>query len=294
MPLFGYGNDGGGGRGFNLRWVIAMFIAGAGLVSYLMTRQVNPTTGEVQHVAMTESQEMALGLQSAPEMAAQMGGAAPKNDPDAQTVAKVGAQLVAGSPAGKSPYAQNFNFYLLNDRQTVNAFALPGGQIFITRALYDRLENEAQLAGVLGHEIGHVVHRHSAQQMAKANLGGALATAAGVGSNDARVAAGAQIAKQMLQLKYGRTDESQSDSTGVEYMVDAGFDPRGMLSVMEVLKKVSGGGRQPEWMSSHPDPGNRYEAIQQIIQQKYDKATLAKLSTGQALRGGERKPTDKW
>src|SRR3954470_13998881 len=149
MSIFG-GYGGGGGRGFNPRWIIAAVIAIIGLVSYVGSRQRNPVTGEMQHVAMSVEQERALGLQAAPQMAQQMGGAVdPKRDPDAQLVADVGNKLVRASEAGRSPYSDNFHFFLLDDRKTVNAFALPGGQIFITRALFDQLENEAQLAGVL-------------------------------------------------------------------------------------------------------------------------------------------------
>ena len=265
------------------RWLIALVIAGVGFISFLSSRQRNPTTGEVQHVALTASQEIALGLQAAPQMAQQMGGALdPRKDPDARLVAEVGAKLVESSDAGSSPYAKNFRFFLLNDRDTVNAFALPGGQIFITRALFNRLQNEAQLAGVLGHEIGHVIHRHSAQQMAKSQLGSALATAAGVGSNDSRVAVGAQMAREMMQLKYGRNDETQSDSTGIDYMVKAGYDPRGMLGVMKILKEASGRGRQPEFLSSHPLPENRLREIARIID-TFNAEQLSRLSQGRSL-----------
>jgi predicted Zn-dependent protease len=288
MSIFGGGyNQGGGGRRFNPRWIIAGVIAIIGIVSYIGTRQRNPVTGEMQHVAMSVEQERALGLQAAPQMAQQMGGAVdPKRDPDAQLVADVGNKIVRASEAGRSPYADNFHFYLLDDRNTVNAFALPGGQIFITRALFDRLENEAQLAGVLGHEIGHVIHRHSAQQMAKGQLGQMLATAAGVGSDDSRIAMGAQMANQMIQLKYGRGDESQSDSTGVDYMATAGYDPREMLGVMQILKKASGGGRQPEFLSSHPLPETRLQELETIINQRFKPADLQRLSKGQSLHGG--------
>jgi len=287
MSIFGGGYNNSGGRGFNPRWIIAAVIAIIGLVSYVGSRQKNPVTGEMQHVAMSVEQERALGLQAAPQMAQQMGGFVdPRRDPDAQLVAEVGNKIVRASEAGRSPYSDNFHFYLLDDRNTVNAFALPGGQIFITRALFDRLENEAQLAGVLGHEIGHVIHRHSAQQMAKGQLGQMLATAAGVGSDDSRVAMGAQMANQMVQLKYGRGDESQSDSTGVDYMANAGYDPREMLGVMQILKKASGGGRQPEFLSSHPLPETRLQELDAIIKQRFKPTDLQRLSKGQPLHGG--------
>ncbi len=183
-PTYGYGNRGGA-----MKWIIAAIIAGIGLITYLRSGQVNPVTGEKQYVAMDVNQEKALGLEAAPKMAAEMGGAAdPNRDPDARFVAETGSKLVRSTEASKSPYGDNFHYYLLNDSKTVNAFALPGGQIFITRALYDRLENEAQLAGVLGHETGHVIARHSAQQMAKGKLGQMLAGAAGVSGRQFRAA----------------------------------------------------------------------------------------------------------
>jgi predicted Zn-dependent protease len=280
---------GGGGQqrgGFKARWAVAIVIALVGVIGFLSKKSVNPTTGEKQYVALSADQEKALGLQAAPEMARQNGGAVdPRTDPAARTVALVGQKIVQSSDAGspKSPYAGNFHFYLLNNEDMINAFALPGGQIFITRALYDKLENEAELAGVLGHEIGHVIHRHSAQQMAKGQLGASLSTAAGVGSNDARVAVGAQMANQMLQLRYGRNDESQSDKTGLTYMADAGYDPRAMLEVMKVLEKASAGGRTPDWMQSHPLPKNRLREVDQIIKKDFTPEELAKLTTGKPL-----------
>ena len=292
MPFFNLGHSRGGGGG--ARWLIALVIAGMGIISFLGTRSKNPVTGKVQYVAMTVDQEKALGLQAAPQMAQQMGGAAdPRRDPDAMFVSQVGAKLVAASAASKSPYAGNFNFYLLNDPKMVNAFALPGGQIFITRALYSRLADESQLAGVLGHEIGHVINRHSAQQMAKGKLGQMLATAAGVGAEDMRVAAGAQMANQMFQLRYGRQDETESDTVGIDYMVAAGYDPRGMLEVMKVLKEASGGGKGPEFLQSHPLPDTRIAEIDRIIKSKYSAGALEKLSRGQPLRG-RAGATERW
>jgi predicted Zn-dependent protease len=277
-----------------MRIVIGAVIAGIGLLTYFRSTQVNPVTGEKQHVAMTVDQEKALGLEAAPKMAQQMGGVLdPRQDPDARIVAEVGHKLVNSTEASKSPYVGNFNFYLLDDPKTINAFALPGGQIFITRALYSRLQDESQLAGVLGHEVGHVIHRHSAQQMAKGQLGQMLVVATGVGASDDRghgqmAAAAAAMANQMMQLKYGRGDESQSDSYGLKLMAQAGYDPRGMLAVMEVLKAAGGGGRQPEFLSSHPLPDNRLEEIKQIIARDYPNGVPDTLTRGRELGGSAR------
>ena len=302
MGLFGWGNRRGGydqgygqrgrGGGFPLRILIALGIAGFGIITYLSRTQINPVTGEKQRVALSVDQEKALGLQAAPQMAKQMGGVLdPKADPDARIVAEVGHRLVRQTEASKSPYVGNFNFYLLDDPKTINAFALPGGQIFITRGLYNKLQDESQLAGVLGHEVGHVIHRHSAEHMAKGQLGQSLVLATGVGASEegagrgAMAAAAAAMANHVLQQKFGRADESESDSYGITLMEQAGYDPRGMLAVMRVLAEAGGRGRQPEFLMSHPLPENRLREIEQIIAQKYPNGVPETLTRGREIGG---------
>lgn len=298
MGILDFGRRGGGG-GFNTRWIIAAVIAGIGLITYLSRTQINPVTGEKQRVTLTEDQEMALGLKSVPEMVEQMDARIvdPRRDRRAALVHEVGHKLVRASDAARSKYVDNFNFYLLDD-EIINAFALPGGQIFITTTLFDELENEAQLAGVLGHEIGHVIHRHSAEQMAKQGLGQSIVGAVAVGASGEDGAAGmagmvTAMANQMLQLSYGREAETESDTTGIDYMVDAGYDPRGMLGVMKVLEQASGGGRgtQLEFTQSHPLPKTRLQQIAQLIEKNYTRDQLAGLTEGQSLKGAGARST---
>jgi predicted Zn-dependent protease len=269
-----------------VRWVIGLIIALVGVGMYMFRTEVNPVTGEKQHIAMGVDEEKALGLQAAPDMAAKMGGDIdPRDDPRAAFVSQVGRKLVERSDASRSPYVGNFHFHLLNDPKTINAFALPGGQIFITRGLFDRLENEAELAGVLGHEIGHVIERHTAQQMAAGQLGQILTVAVGVGASGQddrgrKAQMAAALANQMFSLKYSRGDESQSDSIGLKYMVQAGYDPRAMLSVMKILKAASSGDRQPEFLATHPLPETRLEAIQAQLDKDYPQGVPPDLTTG--------------
>jgi predicted Zn-dependent protease len=285
-----YVDDGGSPRrGIPLRLILALVIAGIGVVGYMMRTEVNPVTGERQHIALSVDQEMALGLQAAPNMARQMGGAVPKDDPRAGLVAQVGRRLARDSDANRSPYRENFHFVLLDDSRTINAFALPGGQIFITRGLFDKLDDEAELAGVLGHEIGHVIERHTAQQMAKGQLGGMLASAVGVGASDGRgggrnAQIAALMANQMLQLRYSRVDESQADTFGLKYMAQAGYDPRGMLDVMKVLKEAAGGERQPEFLATHPLPETRLEEIRSELERTYPQGVPKDLTRGRSLQ----------
>ena len=276
MSIFGSsGYDDRPRRGIGMRTIIGIVIVLIGIITYYSRTTVNPVTGEKQHIGnITEDQETRLGLAAAPEMAAQMGGEEDPSSAKSQTVERIGQFLVANSVAKKSPY--KYDFHLLRDPNTVNAFALPGGQVFITRALYDKLDDEASLGGVLGHEIGHVVNRHAAEHMAKGQLGQMIVTGVGVAASDRDHGySGAMLASlvnNMVQLKYGREDESESDAFGLRVMTEAGFDPRAMIDVMKVLEASSKGGRPPEFMVTHPYPEHRIEAIARWLNEHPDEA----------------------
>ncbi|HEX9181670.1 MAG TPA: M48 family metallopeptidase [Burkholderiales bacterium] len=244
------------------RLVIAAIIALTALFSYFGSTSQNPVTGEKQRVAMSPEQEIALGYRSAPQMAAQMGGLS-QNEKARTLVRQVGERLVARSLAAKSPY--KFSFHVLADSRTVNAFALPGGPIFITEGLLRQLKSEAELAGVLGHEIGHVIARHSSERLAKQQLTQGLLGALVVGSGDYTTAQIGQLVGGMINMSYGRDDELESDALGIRIMAESGYDPRALIRVMEVLAKASGGSRQPEFFSTHPAPENRAARIQEEI-----------------------------
>lgn len=252
------------------RLIIAAVFALISVITYMTSKADNPVTGESQHIAMTVDQEIALGLQAAPEMAAQYGGL--ESDPQIQeTIDRIGQKIVDQSAASGSPY--EFDFHVLDDDQTINAFALPGGQIFITNGLLSELSTEAEAAGVLAHEIGHVVGRHSAEQLAKARLTEGLGGAAVIAAYDPNNPSSAQTAQiamvigQVVNLKFGREHELESDHLGVCFMNEAGYDPQAMLRVMEVLASASQGqARPPEFFSTHPNPENRMEAIRTAIE----------------------------
>jgi predicted Zn-dependent protease len=262
------------------RLVIAAIIALFSIFSYFRMSQTNPVTGEKQRVDVSPQQEVALGLQAAPQMAAEFGGLDP--DPRAQRlVDEVGQEVVRNSEAAKSPY--RFEFHALADQRTVNAFALPGGQVFITRALLERLKTRGQLAGVLGHEVGHVVGRHGAEHIAKQRLTQGLTGAAVIAAtdpNDPRTyknAAVAAMVGQLVNLKYGRDDELESDQLGVRFMSEAGYDPRAMIGVMEVLERAAGGRGGPDFFTTHPNPQNRIARIKEAIQYNFPKGLPADL-----------------
>lgn len=263
------------------RWMVAVALALISVVGYYSSTSTNKVTGEKQHVSgITPEQEIALGLQAAPQMAQEFGGLSP-NVEATQLVERVGEAVVANSDAAKTPY--RYQFHLLRDGQTINAFALPGGQIFITTALLKRLKTEGQLAGVLGHEVAHVVARHSAEQIAKQRLTQGLTGAAAIAAydpdnpssrNSAQVAA---MIGGLVNMKFGRNDELESDRYGVRFMAQAGYDPRSMLEVMKILAASAGGRRQPEFFSTHPNPENRLAKIQQSIKQEFPNGLPAGL-----------------
>jgi predicted Zn-dependent protease len=260
---------------FKMRLVIALAIALFAVLSYVLRpKDENKITGKLERVALTEeSDEVALGMQAVPEMA-QMHGGRSRDAAAAADVERVGNQILAAldrqlAAEGRSnPYRHDFHFTLLADPRTVNAFALPGGQVFITQALYDALETHGQLAGVLGHEIGHVIERHGNKRMAKEQMFQGLAAAGGVAGGDAQSARMAQAVAQMVSMKYGREDELESDKWGVRLMAMAGYDPRAMIGVMKVLERAGGEG-PPEFLSTHPKPANRVAYIERVIQEEF-------------------------
>ena len=256
------------GIGCHPRILMALLIIGGSVAWHYLgtTSYQNEFTGRVQRLKFgTPQEEIALGLRSAPLMIQEMGGQS--RDAAAQAlVDQVGQKLVQSTLARKTPY--QFEFHLLADRLTINAFALPGGQIFITEALFRLLKSEDQLAGVLGHEIGHVVGRHSNEQMAKSGLWSGIAQGLGLLLSDGQSNTGAQIAHtiaQMRLMKFGRDDELESDALGVRFLIEAGYDPEGMIGVMEVLGRAASGSHQPEMLSTHPNPENRAEKIRELI-----------------------------
>lgn len=251
-------SSGGGG----IRLIIGVVIAIFAIISYFGSQEFNPITRENQYLSLTTDQEIALGLQSAPQLINEFGGMYPNQEVQ-QAVDRIGYDLVENSVASNTPW--RFEFHVLDDRDTINAFALPGGQVFITVAMLNQLDTEDQVAGVLAHEIVHVLGRHSAQAIAKSELTNGLIGAVGVASGEASAAQTAAMIGQLINMSYGREAELQSDTLGVCLMIDAGYDPEGMVGVMQVLEAASGGARQPEFFSTHPNPGNRINAIRQAI-----------------------------
>ena len=255
---------GAGTSRFKLMLFIGLAMAAFQAFKYYTNTQTNPITGEEQRVQWSTAEEVQLGLQSAPQMAQQHGGLHP--DQRAQEhVKQVGRRLVNNTIAKNTGYP--FDFHLLADTKTINAFALPGGQCFITAALYSQLKNEDQLAGVMGHEIGHVIHRHGAERMASQGFIQGLIQSVMIGSGGSQsVAQIANMVGNYTSMKYGRDQELESDDFGVRLMIEAGYDPENLIGVMDILENASGGSDRPEFQSTHPSPENRRQMIKDAIE----------------------------
>jgi predicted Zn-dependent protease len=233
------------------RWV------GIGLL-LIAACTMNPATGRRQLTLLSEAQEIQIGAQTHPEVMASFGA---YEDPEWQAyIQKIGARIAATSERPEL----DWTFTVLDD-PVVNAMALPGGYIYVNRGILAHFNSEAELASVLGHEIGHVTARHSVEQISRAQLAQIGLGMAAAAVEEFRQFAG--LASQgigVLFLKFGRDDENQSDALGLRYMTRAGYDPREMPKVFATLDRVSGsqGLRgTPEWLSTHPDPGNRIANI---------------------------------
>ena len=219
----------------------------------------NPVTGKSQLSLVSESQEIEMGRQSAQQVAQTIGI---YDDAAAQAyVSSIGMKMAKASERPNLPW----EFHIVNDA-SVNAFALPGGFIYVTRGLMTSINDEAELATVVGHEIGHVTNRHSVQQISKQELAQVgLGVGSLLSSNVAKLAGIASQGLGLLFLKYSRDAENEADLAGFRYAANQNYYVREMVKVFQTLDRVSqasGGGKLPEWLETHPDPGTRIQNTQ--------------------------------
>jgi hypothetical protein len=217
------------------------------------------------HTGMSREQQIQLGLKSAAQVYQTM-PVLPDNSPETQYVRQLGAKLVATIP---QQYTWPYEFHVVAQKE-INAFALPGGTMFINIGTIAAADNEAELAGVMGHEMSHVYMQHSARQVGKAKKTGIFAGIAemaagtmlgGIGGELAQE--GIQFGAQSMMLKYSRGDEAQADAVGAIIVWKAGYNPQALADFFKKLEQQGGTG--PQFMSDHPNPGNREAAIQKEI-----------------------------
>lgn len=240
-------------------FVLVLILTLSGLSTLFGGCSTNPATGEEHINLISESQEIQMGQQADKEIVATMGL---YPDEDLQRwIQQFGLEMAKKSERPDLPWS-----FRVVDDPAVNAFALPGGFIYVTRGLMTHVGNEAELAGVVGHEIGHVtaqhsVHRMSSAQLAQLGLGVGMILKPELQKYGNLIGTGMSL----LFLKFSRDDERQADDLGLRYMVRAEYDPQQMPGVFEMLERVSqaagGGGGMPEWLATHPNPGNRRERM---------------------------------
>jgi predicted Zn-dependent protease len=238
----------------------------------------NPATGSSEISLMSEAQEIQLGKELDAEVRRTM---RTYDDPELQSyVEQIGLRLAAVSPRPSLPW-----HFTIVDQTAVNAFALPGGYIYITRGILPFLDSEAELAGVVGHEIAHVAARHAARaytRSTEANIGLSVLSIFVPG---ARPFTGlADTAFGVLFLKHSRNDELQADRLGADYAAKGGWDPHGLAGMLATLSRLdeadSSSRGVPGWLSTHPDPGDRVQRVQPAIQQAVAAATMTRLRVG--------------
>jgi predicted Zn-dependent protease len=239
-----------------IRTLVLVLLVAA--LSTLGACAINPATGESQLSLFTEAEEIELGAEVDQEF---LSNSRRYDDPDLEAyVSDLGQRLAAVSERPDLPWS----FHVADD-EIVNAFALPGGRIYVTRGLLAHLESEAELAGVLGHEIGHVTARHSVNGLSRE-----LAITLGVFTGLALFDVGetgelvSSLGLGLMFLKFGRNQERQADQLGVRYTQRAGLDPHGVVEALRVLQTVSQSqddGWFPTWLSTHPDPDRRWQRL---------------------------------
>ena len=255
----------------------SLFIITGFLFSIVAGCAVNPITGQDQFMLVPESEELEIGQSYAPEIEKQMGGRIP-NEAIQAYIDSVGQRVAHVSHRPNIQY----HFAAL-DHKTINAFALPGGYVFITKGMLEKLNSESELAGVLAHETTHIVARHASAAMSR-QIGIQLLLAAVASSTNSGAAMqAADVAQQIIGLQFSKENEREADLVGMQYMVDAGYDPRGMVETMQMLERENESG-PIDFLSSHPSPQNRITYLTGRIESKYSGATGLKIGTDEYRR----------
>lgn len=248
--------------------VIMLVLAGVFVVSAGCA--VNPVTGEEEMMFFSPESDVKLGRQYALPLEKELGGRIPDENLQ-RYINSVGQKIARVCDQPDISY-----HYTAVEDKMINAMALPGGYVFITRGLLNEIKTEGQLAAVLAHETGHVVARDTMQALSRQLGMTALLAATAVGA-PGRVARGAGFISAMLSLQYSREDEAQADKTGLLYMTKAGYDPNGIVQVMEIFDKLQTE-RPIEFFSTHPNPESRITYLKEQIAAKY--ADSGPLKTG--------------
>ncbi|MGC9080086.1 beta-barrel assembly-enhancing protease [Sulfurihydrogenibium sp.] len=259
---------------------IWIFLIAVFFISLSCATVQDPLTGKPTLTLLSTEQEIQIGQKVVPEAINQNGGLYP--DQEVQSyIRNLGYKIAAHSPR-----KVDYQFYLVNSKE-INAFALPGGPVFVNRGLILILDNESELAGVMAHEIGHITARHHARFLEKTYGMNLLLNILAVATSNSQyqqvILQLAQVSAGLLQLKYSRDQENEADALGVRFAYEAGYDPRGLITTFEKFKameKVNA----PSWLLTHPLPEDRIKNVAYLIQTKYPEKLLLKKDSEEFQR----------
>jgi beta-barrel assembly-enhancing protease len=266
----------------SLRAVLLLVVAAALVASC----QVDPLTGEKTFNLYSYEDEKKMGDEAVQPILAELGGLYPDAASQAY-LETVGQKIVKAGRTrlkGEAEFPDwDFKFYLVNTSM-INAFALPGGHVFVTRGILNRMKDEAELAGLLGHEVAHVFARHGVERMTE--MTAMIVPMALLASFEETqgIAVVGIVAVQLVTMKYGRDDEEESDHFGMRFSARAGYHPAGVIGVMQMLKDYTAehGGGPPEFLSTHPDPGNRVDYLTRQLNKEYPNTDGSKYVRNEA------------
>ncbi len=244
------------------RLLVLILIVSCGAIGACKT---NPATGRSQLILLKADKVNAMGAAAKPELVEQYGGEV-ESEALRAYVARVGRRV---AKQVEPEYAHIKWEFIVLDSEILNAFALPGGHVFVSRGLLAKFDNEAQVAGVLGHEIGHVTARHVDERLSQVVAAEFAVGGLGRATNSELAVLAAKMVSQGTLLKFNRDQEQEADVQGLKYMTRAQYDPHGMLEVLEVLAEASEGSGQLEILSTHPDPKRRIESVRGLLEGEY-------------------------
>ena len=223
--------------------------------------QINPATGAQQHISLTPDQEIALGIELAPQLAIRFGGIY-QNDNADEKIKRIGRKLIASSDIAKSPY--QFDFHILSDSQSVNAFALPGGQIFLTLGLFKKLKTDDETAVILSHQIGHVIGRHASGKLFQSSVFEGILNSDTVLVSEFPARSVSKYLSDFLSLNYDEGDENEADQLGFNYEIKAGFSRK--LFLNDFMATKNSGTDTNVFFARHSNFINRKEKLEAILQ----------------------------
>jgi len=230
------------------------------ILFFFRKAQINPVTGTAQHISLTPNQEIELGIESAPQLAIQFGGIYRNDDAD-EKVKRIGRKLISSSDIAKSPY--QFDFHVLADSQSINTFAFPGGQIFITLGLFKKLKTDDGIAAILSHQIGHVVGRHASEKLFKSSVFRGILNSDTVSISELPPRLISKYLSDFVKLNYDDDEENEADQLGLPYAVRAGFNRNSFTDIL--ISKPDSDPEAKLFFDKHPNFLDRKYKLKEVL-----------------------------